>query len=263
MVNEVGNRMIQKQSSWVAHKKWWLVGGGSLLGLLLFGGVVVWSVLSWQDYEQKYTSWHSALRVRTDEVLALPAKTTQDRDKKGSSLATLRTTIGEGAGICARYQIIHWQQFIPEVKKRIDHCHEVIEKTDRFGVDMSAALDYLGAEQSLTKILSKGSATKLEESAWKQQPQIWSEVEKQIMSLEVPDNFKPIRQLAAVKSKAVREAWQALVASNDAKDRAKYEEAGNQLSAAYDAFGEVSDMSEKTFLPLVTALEKSYSRAFR
>jgi len=244
------------------YKKWWIIGGSVFAGLLILGGIIAWNILSWADYEQKYTSWHSQLRTKTDVALALPAKTPSDREKKRSSLGALGGIINEGKSHCDRYKIIHWQQFIPQVKERIDACNQIRERSGRFAIDMNIVVGYLDAEQGITRVLAKGIATKLDEGVMKQQPQVWLGIEKEVGVLDIPERFVPVRQLAVVKAAAVREAWQLLVAANDAKDRAKYEEATDKLAAAYGAFGEITDLSEKTFVPLVASLEKSYQQAF-
>lgn len=263
MVNEAWYSMIHaKQNLWERYKRRWIIGG-ICVGLIAMGSAITWNILAWQDYEQKPTTWKATLRTQTDEVLALPAKTAADRDRKHRSLVALHTTISGGKDICQRYQILHWQRFIPRVKEYIDRCTETIGELTQFARDIIKVTDYIDAERNMTASLAKGVATKLDEAAWRLQPQTWQGIEKELSELRSPHAFREVHQLAEAKARSVREAWQALVVASEAKDRAKYEAASGKLAAIYDTFGELASLSENTFLPLATALEKSYQQVFK
>ncbi len=247
---------------WRKYRKWWLIGGGIFSGLILVAGFVIWSAVSWQSYERQYVTWHATLKAKADDALTLPAKTVAEREKKQASLSTLQTSAEEGSRNCESYGLLHWQRFVPLVKQRMDNCRRVTGGVKQFGADLKLNVDYIASERSMTKIMTTNVTTKVEEAGATQQPQYWLDVLKKLNAQKPSKQFEPVIQLAKTKTTTLQQSWQALVAASEAKDRAKYEAAIAQLTATYESMREIADLSEKTFLPLAVATEKSYQQAF-
>lgn len=247
---------------WRKYRKWWLIGGGISSGLILVAGFIIWSVVSWQSYERQYVTWHVTLKAKADDALVLPAKTVAEREKKLASLSALRTSAEEGGHNCGSYGLLHWQQFVPLVKQRMDNCRRVTEGVKQFGAALKLNIDYIVSERNMTKIMTTNITKKVEEAGVVQQPQYWSDVLKKLNAQTPSKQFESVIQLAKTKTTTLQQSWQALVAASEVKDRAKYETAIAQLTTTYESMREIADLSEKTFLPLAVATEKSYQQAF-
>lgn len=254
---------MKLKQSWQAHRKWWIIGGVSTLLLIAIGGFVAWSSISWQAYEKNYNAWRTDLQAASDKAFGLQAGDAAAKDKKMAAFRDVQTIFERGRAQCGEYSVLHWQQFIASVRGLLERCQQQVQKSQAFSRDLQAVVSYLQSEQNIAKTFELGKVEKLDETGWKQQPQTWTEIKNALAKQRGDGSFKETQLKAIEKADQLQQAWGALVAAHEAKDRAKYEEAQGKLAGHYDSLSEIAAVSEKYFQPLVTALIGSYTKAFK
>lgn len=244
------------------YKKWWIIGAGLLI-VLLVAGFVGWSFYAWQDYSKQYVTWHDTLKKNAGDTLGLKATTTDEKAKKLTAMENLRDNTREGNEYCSAHSWLHWQQFIGEVKTRIEHCQQLVADTDGFARDLGAVTDYLRGEVKITAILRDvASGGEADESSWKALADKWSKAHETIGKLSLPKNLQQTQKIASDKAATIHSAWLSLIAASDAKDRQKYEAAVDQIDTTYGGLDQIIQASQKTLQPLADTLANSHKRVF-
>lgn len=254
--------LTKSNNTLARYKKWWLLG---VAGVVLFfaAGIVGWSFYAWQDYAKQYTAWHDGLRQEAGKTFGLKVTTEEEKVKKLAQLEHLEEMARKGNGYCNAYGWLHWEQFIGDVKTRIEQCRQLVATTDNFSRDLLAVTEFLRGEAKIASVLREiPAAGEADESAWKTIANKWNDVRETLAKLTLPKNMKDTQKIAGEKAASIHSAWLALIAASEAKDRQKYEAAADQIDTVYSGLDQIIQTSQKTLQPLADTLDNSYRRAF-
>lgn len=257
-------KKLASERRWLTiSRKWWFIGGGIAL-LLLIIGAIGWSFYAWNDYRQQYISSHSELRQEATAAFAMKSVSVDEKRKKLAALSQLRQTIDEMKGQCDSYSIIHWQQFIGETKAWLEDCRTRSKATEAFGRDLKAVTDHIASEELIKSVLVKAAVTDKEvgEAAWPSIVEKWAKAHTDIHNLKVALTVQNTQKVIEEKIAALEAGWVALIAANTAKDRQKYDAALDQIETAHGAMVGISDITQKDMQMLIDKLKVSYKRVF-
>lgn len=242
-------------------KKWWIIG--SLVAtLLIIAGLVFWDIMAWRAYEQSYVSQYATLKESAEKAMAMQVGDAAARQKKYDALVSVSGELSRSEHACDVPVLLRWQRAIPPLNDLVLACERQQQKHQKFMGDLQKIITYLRAERDTAKILQPTVSGKLEESALKQQPQLWADVRKALEKPSDSREFESTRTKLVEKVAAIQPLWEKLLAASDAKDRAKYEEAVGALAGAYQALSELMTSTNETFAPMAVQLLKSYTEAF-
>lgn len=256
-------KKLARPSIWKSFpRKWWLIGAATLVVLLVVG-FVGWSIYAWNDYKGQYEAWYGTLRSEARTAMDMNASSAAEKTKKLEALKRLQETAEQGNMRCGKYGWIHWQQFIGDIKGRIEGCHSKQQAASVFATDLKAVTGHLQGEVSVGAALA-GAATgkETDESLWGQIADKWSKARGNVEKLQLALTMKAAQKAAEEKAAAIEAAWRALIAANAAKDRQKYEAALDQVATAYGSLNGVAEAAQAALRPLASKLETSYKRAF-
>lgn len=249
----------------LSHRKGWFIGLG--IGLVCVLGVLyIWgSVMAWESFEKGNLAWHDEMKERSKKVFSVTVKNQVEKAKKQQEFDDLMTTIQSKSDRCNFSPLFSWQQFIQVNKERMQKCQQLVSGVRTFGKSLSAVNDHLRSENNVAQIIRDAAQTNTEvdETKWPGVTKQWADAETKIQKLNVAGSFSATKDLAVSKAKSIQAAWNALIAANSAKDRAKYEEADAMLTQAYGTLDEITQSSEAKLLPLITKLEQAYSKAYK
>jgi hypothetical protein len=257
-------RIRQSNKLLIHNKKWWLIGGAIGLSVFALAGLVGGSMYAWQQYEKEYVSWHKSLHDSADRVFALPITSAKQKTDKVTAFRNVYQLARQGEQHCHAYGFLHWQQFIAQVKSKINQCQQIKTNSESFLHDLTRVVDHLDSESQLMAGFSQVKApAEYNEEAWKTSSAQWDKLVVYLGKQHVSASVEATRKLALQKATAVSDAWRVLIATSESKDKAKYEAAINQLSAAYDGLNEIARTAEASLKPLVDTLQKSYKRTLQ
>ena len=203
-------------------KKGWLIAGGILLTLLIVIGFVLFSRYAWDKYENDYTAWHASIESRVDQGLALKSSTSDDRMKKLSTLHSLNDDIKAGMKQCEAYNWLHWQQMIDVIEQKINKCEVLMERVGQFGDDLGIVVDHLESEKAVSVVIADTVlANEVNENDLAAVRDHWIGVVVALEKQKVSKTLLSTKKLAIEKTGMVRDAWQAVVDANTAKDRSR------------------------------------------
>lgn len=245
------------------HKKLYAIIGG-IIAVLLIVIYVLFSIYSWQSLAKDRSEKYNQLQNLTDKALTFSIKNPTEKAKKLLTLEDLNTTIGKELSRCDVGFLLSWQQLFPSYKQEIDACQKNSDNLSLFKQRLVAVVAYLKNEQTVGEIITKAASTK-QDTAQDDWPGIikqWEDATKSLRQLGVEKSFSPTKDLAVQKVGSIEETWKSLASANQAKDRAKYEEAVSSLSKAYDELNAVSQSSEKGLQAHVGELEAAYRQTF-
>lgn len=245
-----------------SYKKWWLLGGAGLTLLILGVGYGILSQRYWSDYEQKNHHHYMSAREKIDTALAMKSSSSADQTKKLDAFEVANDTLDDTT-ICKVAPLYAWQGSLTKPKALAAECGSKATKVAAFQNRLEAVLHHLRGEAQLVKIISSvAPVDEADESKWVGTLAAWRTVTAQVSSVDTSASVKSTQQVAKEKAEAVTAAWQALIAAHDAKDRAKYETALTDLTAAYGKLGDISSQSESSLNDLLKKLETNYHDAF-
>lgn len=253
----------RSKNFFLGSKKTWLIGGVILLALGSLIGFVLFSRYAWDKYENDYVAWHTNIESRVDRSFALSSSTADDRMKKLAALQSLNDDIKGGAKQCAAYGWLHWQKVIDAVEQKINKCKLLADRVGKFGNDLGIVTDHLLSDKATSLVIvDTHLANGVKESDLAAVKDHWAKVVASLEKQKVSKTFLSTNKLAIEKAKMVRDAWQAVLDANVAKDRSRYEASVNTLKSAYDGLAAIGVSSEKALLPLLDVTQKSYDQVF-
>jgi hypothetical protein len=125
---------------------------------------------------------------------------------------------------------------------------------------LQKVIAYIRDDNKLAAILATAPQSgELADTTWEAQVISWQKMITDIEGTTVSPVFTSVKVLAVTRSVAVKDAWQAVIAAHQAKDKAKYLAAQDDLAHALDELNEITITSEKELMPLTAELEKAVS----
>lgn len=234
------------------NKKWWLIGGGGVI--VIISGLAAWSVYAWQDYDQSYKAQYSTFHEQSKQALELPVGTADERSRK---LTSLKGVIERDNLTCGMYQWLHFERFITAIDDKIKQCEQGVSRANNLVAGIREMVTFIEEEGKIIEIFSSVAGSgDVDEGAWAGELGRWTKVVSDLEGMSVAASLNPIKDSAIKKAKGVKDGWSGVIVASEAKDRAKYESAVDQLGVAYGAVGEVSQVSQALFKDIVTRVEE-------
>ncbi len=228
---------------------------------VLIGAFVLWSKYSWDTYQTSYEGWRSSMLDQTRDSLALPVANDQERQAKFIALKkTAESIVTAKQSLCTVNTLVGWQRFIAVQRNRERNCQTIINNFATFADKLKAATIYLESDQALAKLFSViPPEAELTEADWAGVSTGWHTVVSKVDALTVNASFRPTKQAAHAAAEKVDAAWQEVLAASVAKDKARYEQAQEQLVQSYRALGTIQDTDAVQLKALLDPLQSAYS----
>ena len=234
------------------NKKRRLIGAcGAIMSV---SGLVVWSIYAWQDYDQSYKAQYSTFHEQSKQALELPVGTADERSRK---LTSLKGVVERDNLTCSMYQWLHFERFISAINDKITQCEQGVSRANHLVAGIREMVTFIEEEGKIIGIFSSVAGSgEVDEGAWAGELGKWTKVVSDLEGMPVSVSLNLIKDSALKKAKGVKDGWSGVIAASEAKDRAKYESAVDQLGVAYGAVGEVSQVSQALFKDIVTRVEE-------
>lgn len=224
-----------------------------------------WSALVWAHYTPRYGEWQRSLRTSVDTASALPIVTDDDRRVALETLTSISQRIdNDNSTICSLHPLMQWQTTLAsDLRQRQLKCQQVTTGVAAFNELQARAINHLEFDRALVAVLqSTPGGEEFADTAWADQMAVWANTAKEIGSLEVGADIEPVRQRAVSAATEVRDAWQEVIASSDAKDKVRFAAAKDKLSVSYGALNDITTDSERALARTAIDLQRAYNEAF-
>ncbi len=230
-----------------------LVGISICIFTLVVGGYIWWSIASWGSYEQKYTEKQQSILHNLESVWNMPADTIEQKQAKLAQLTNASTEISKvDSQACSQMVLIGWQRIIQANNEREKTCKETIQSIQELGVSLRPAVEFLQQDEVMAKIMGQApSKTEVAETDFNDQLGAWRATLDVTKSMPAGNEFGPVKQAAQASIENMVKAWEEIIASHEAKDKARYSKAVQALAAAYDKLEDITKVHTEQFSILV------------
>lgn len=187
----------------------------SILGVV--GGVVLiayiaWSVQTWNNFEASWMARQEQTKSDVAASLALPATTTEDRQRKQDIMQKLAIEHDLNSNaMCTVTVLIAWQSLLVSTyKDGVVACNDQRTRADAYMSSLTTVLDFLRHEQTLAQTFAnlKGEAVAIPEDQWPAKCKSWQDTTSVIDKLTGVGAFDSVRNKARESAGGVAAAWQ-------------------------------------------------------
>lgn len=253
---------ITSRFSWLqTHRQRVIVIGSVLLGLLTIGGYALWSHQVWSEYQPSYRQWQQAIQADVDKAVALPTTSAKDREAVLRAFSKVNQRISDTQStVCQLPVLVNWQIVLAEsIQEAQADCMQSVAAVTTFNAQLQDVTRYLQNDQVLSTIIAAvPQPNELSNDMWQQQADEWQQAVEATEMMSVIKEFEPIKQRAVKQMNVIKEAWQALMAADVAKEKKAYMEAQVQLATSYDGMNEIATISEKVITDMTVQLQQRY-----
>lgn len=245
-------------------KKRLVIFVGIFLVLVLAVAYTLWSKQTWDAYRPTYTQQEQDIKTDLTTVATAKVTTAEERTKVLAHLVTLTDKIATtDQAVCHIHPFLAWQAKLGKALAAAQaDCSAMVSRVAQLQAPLKKVTTYTKNDNELAAILAGIPQTgELADDTWDKQVLLWQDCASAIDKLSVGTDFVPVKQSALTKVSAVRDAWQAVIAAHQAKDKAKYVAAQGGLAQSLDGLNEISVTSEKELSGLVKELEKAATMA--
>lgn len=239
----IGRRVARKQ----------IIVGLISLALIGVAGLYTWSsIASWRSYESRLLDEQQAYESLKDQ--ALQGKTPTSRLE---AVQKLDDKLERRNELCTVNPLYGWQSWlIPALKDGVKKCTDKVKQLNAVAKPLSVLRDYLEAEAKIREIMSSlASDVAFSENNWKERGlQRVTLAKKALNDLRASTESDELRNQALGLVTATEKAWQALIAASDAKDKAAYLAASEQVIKSYAEFSALADTSDDILQKQVQAV---------
>lgn len=233
-----------------------------LVVVISIGCYGLWSKQTWDAYQPAYMQQHQNLKNDINKLVQAPTATPEDRTAilKGLESVSRQTDVSSQRQ-CQVSPVVAWQAKVwRNLEAAQDNCATTMTSATKLGSPLQKVTAYIQDDNKLAAILATAPQSgELADSTWEAQVASWQKMITDIEGTTVSPAFVSVKTLAATRTTAVKDAWQAVIAAHQAKDKAKYLAAQDDLARALDELNEITITSEKELTPLTTELEKAIS----
>jgi hypothetical protein len=248
----------------IHSKKRLIIFAGVLLVLVLAVAYSLWSKQTWDVYRPTYTQQEQAIKIDLATVATAKVTTPEERTEVLAHLVTLSEKIATtDQAVCHIHPFVAWQAKLGKALAAAQaDCSAMVSQVAQLQTPLKKVTTYTKNDNELATILAAIPQTgELADDTWDKQVVLWQDCASAVDRLSVGSDFAPVKQSALTKVNAVRDAWQAVIAAHQAKDKAKYIAAQGGLAQSLDGLNELSVTSEKELSGLVKELEKAAATA--
>lgn len=231
-----------------------------LLVVVGLGIYALWSKQTWAAYRPTYTQQHQDIKTELARVTTAKVTTPEERMRVLTSLERLTQKIElTDQTVCHIHALVSWQTKLgKELDEARTDCNAMVQQVTQLQGPLKKVTTYTKDDNELAKILAAiPQPGELADDTWDKQIVVWQDAATAIEKLSVSTSFKPVKQSALTRINVVRDAWQAVIVANQAKDKAKYIAAQDGLARSLDGMNEISVVGEKELSGLVKELEKA------
>lgn len=237
-----------------------IIGGCVFIAFIAFAAYGWWSNAAWNSYESRYVGMQQRINTQLTATFSLQSDTADEKQVKLAELSKLQTELGASNSLCSQNKLIDWQQrVIKEYAKRDERCREGQSLIASFEVRLRAVVEYLQNEHALAAMLAVGPLqAEVSESEFEGQLQAWRSIAESIKNTRNADSFETVKQSAMDTTGNVVKAWEEVVVAHQAKDKARYTRANQELAASYDRLENITATSAKELVRTVDNLKEAY-----
>lgn len=233
-----------------------------LIVVISAGGYVLWSKQTWDAYQPAYTQQHQNLKNDINRLIQAPTASLEDRTAILNGLESVsRQSDVASQKQCQVHPVVAWQA---KIWRSLDtaqiNCTATMMSVAKLGSPLQKVTAYIRADNKLAAILATAPQSgESVDTTWEAQVTSWQKIATDIEGTTTSAAFSPVKTLAMTRTMAVKDAWQAVITAHQAKDKAKYLAAQDDLAHALDGLNAITITSEKELGPLTVELEKAIS----
>lgn len=245
-----------------SRKTWIIIA--IIVAVLLTTAYILVSIRVWDDLSKNNERSYYAVQKELNAALDLPVTSDIERVKKLTALQQAVSLMEKKMSNCMAPDLFRWQQSVGSNNESITKCQSNTAKFKEVKEKLSKIISHFKNEQELSLQITTLVKTKAAaETDWPGIAQQWKDAQTVLQKRTVTPSFRATRELAVKKIEAIHASWVALVAANQVKDRAKYEEAVTAISSSYQSLNDISKVSIKDLQPVIKSFESSYAKAFQ
>lgn len=242
------------------HSRWFIIGGcvsAVVVALATYGW---WSTTIWNSYENQYVSVQKRIDTQLVAAFSLQSDTRDEKRVKLSELSKLQADLETNNSLCSQNKLVDWQQrVISEYAKRNEKCKEVQSLVASFEGQLQGVVEYLQNEHALAAIFASGpQQTEVSEGEFEEQLQAWRALAESVKGTSSVESFSAVKQSAMDTTGDVVKAWEEVIAAHQAKDKARYIKATQELAASYDKVENIAAVSTVELTKMATSLKEAY-----
>lgn len=246
-------RLYKNIWQWVRSHKVLVV---VVVATVAVGLYVLGSVMSWQQYQNRYEVSIITAKADIDMVLAHPQKTSEEKRQKTAALNGLAAK--QASLDCQVSTLLSWQRILGNQAK-VDGCNNASEKLSALRQALQSIAAYIGNEQVLLeKMTANTTPDQVGNDDFQSQITQWQDVQREVTLLDVSEPFKPVKEKALEAAGAIQDAWQRLFDAHIAEDHVAYEDARTKLSESYDRLAAIAPMADSKLAELTKTLQTVY-----
>lgn len=242
---------------WYKNRRFWLLFSAVLLlgAAALYG---IWSKAAWDNLGRSKETKASILR-QIETALALPTNTSEEREAKKEALQQTTQTIQNLGSPCYIAEVIVWQQFMGDLKQQQERCAEDENKIRQVDERLRPIITFLQDDATVAQALTELQAQRAEigEADFAATAMVWERAAQNVRNVEVSEPFLPVGEATSASLEAGVVKWKELIAAHEAKNKAGFLRAQQELAAVSDQLVSTRELEQRELIKLVEAFREA------
>lgn len=226
-----------------------LIAGGSIA--FIVAGAYLWgSIATWRTLETTTTERAQAVNQR---IAALA----QQRHTLEDLRVTTEDIAKQADQLCDMPAIIAWQRHLHQsLQDRLDHCDNERVTMQSTIEALQTISDRIESEQQLADGVAniQQQLADLPEHEYQQRKEVWEPFVHQVEELSLHASLKTTAAALTVATTDIIAGYTALIAADEAQDRAAFDAAVEATKKGYSKLGDMQNTSVESFTTLLDAL---------
>jgi hypothetical protein len=233
-----------------------IISGASLLVAAIL--VYTWfSAQAWNTASTSTAKASSVLKSSVDTKLATQATPVSTQAALDEILKDYNGALTQGP--CELPALYEWQSNLPWLKDQRQKCLNTSKSSEELATALKNMQTYLKDISSSAALLKQATDSTTSTTDYTAAAATWQKVADD-KSLVTEGAFKPIGVKISEVSKAIADAYTALVAANTKQDKAAFNTAEQALKDAYTRLDEIKSAANTAQAALVTTIINAYSK---
>lgn len=239
-------------------RRWWavvVISGILVLSLIAYG---IYSVLSWQSYQQRTASWQQSTKQTLEKILSLPVTSDTERSRKLAALKDVADQMQSSqSSVCNPARLTGWQLAIDGAQAARERCGAYSLKIDNVTKQLNTVTGYLEDEQMVMAVLEPALALPkvVSEKDWDQTATVWGTVHATLSTTRSSKAFEPTKEQVTTVSLGIDTSWKELIAAHAKKDKTSFVAATAKLQKSYEAATSISTVNAAQLSTISTQLQ--------
>jgi len=246
---------------WYKNRRFWLlIGAVLLLGVAALCGI--WSKTAWDNLGRSKEMKASILR-QIEMALVLPTNTIEEREAKKEALRQTTQTIQNLGKPCYVAEVIAWQRFIGDFEQQQERCAEDENKIRQVDEKLRPIITFLQDDATIAQALAELQAQRAEigEADFVAIVMVWERATQNVRNVKVSEPFLPVREATGASLEAGVMKWKELIAAHEAKNKAGFLRAQQELAAVSDQLVSTRELEQRELVKLVEVFQQALSSA--